>query len=119
MINTINIEIQYLDIQECPWYNILFNEISRYSQNIEILPSTMYTYMCVCIYVYIYVYVEKLLPKRFYRTQEVISDAHHKLEELKRSSPGYYLSVIVYYVTYPCMHLQYYYLVVSDPINNS
>ena len=36
----INIEIRYFDIQEYPRYDILSNEISRYSQNIEILPST-------------------------------------------------------------------------------
>ena len=40
MINTINIEIQYFNIKKFPRYNILSNEISRYFQNIEILPST-------------------------------------------------------------------------------
>ena len=35
-----NIEIRYFDIQEYPQYHILSNEISQYSQNIEILPST-------------------------------------------------------------------------------
>ena len=39
-INTINIEIRYFDIKKFPRYNILSNEISRYFQNIEILPST-------------------------------------------------------------------------------
>ena len=40
MINTINIEIRYFDMEEYPRYDVLSNEISRYSQNIEILPST-------------------------------------------------------------------------------
>ena len=39
-INTINIEIRYFDIKKFPRYNILSNKISRYFQNIEILPST-------------------------------------------------------------------------------
>ena len=44
-INTINIKIRYFDIQEYPRYDILFNEISQYSQNIELLPSTTYLHM--------------------------------------------------------------------------
>ena len=36
----INIEMRYFDIEKFPRYDILSNEISRYFQNIEILPST-------------------------------------------------------------------------------